>query len=182
MEQTQPPKPTRFIDLLSDYGFKFVFGSEPNKDLLIHFLNEIFMGEKLIKDIQYSKNEFYGVSDQEGLVIFDLLCTGDNDEKFLIEVQRARQEYFIQRSVSYVARLISEQIPRGKRNEWQYDIKEVYFIAILENFSIQPDDKLYLRSANIRYCETNKVFYSGLKFIFIELCNFAKHSGERKFN
>ena len=176
MKQIQPPKPVRYIDLLSDYGFKFVFGSEPNKDLLIHFLNEIFVGHKHIDDIQYYKTEFPGTGENEGVVIFDLLCTGNNGEQFLIEVQRASQEYFVQRSVSYVSRLISEQIPRGKRSEWEYDIKEVYFIAILETFSLDSNDKRYLRTANIRCCETNKVFYAGLKFIFIELCNFVKEN------
>ena len=173
MDHTKPQKPTRYIDLLSDYGFKFVFGSEPNKDLLIHFLNGIFAGQKHIEDIRYYKTEFPGTGEHEGVVIFDLLCTGNNGEQFLIEVQRARQEYFVQRSISYVARLISEQIPKGKRSEWEYDIKEVYFIAILETFSLDTADKRYLRTANIRCCETNKIFYDGLKFIFIELCNFA---------
>ena len=174
------PKPIRYIDILTDVGFKVVFGSEPNKDLLIHFLNEIFKGHKQITDIQYYKTEFPGLGEHEGGVIFDLLCTGDNGEKFLLEVQRAKQEFFIQRSVSYVSRLISDQIPKGKRNEWRYGIKEVYFIAILETFSVvsDPDDRLYLRSANIRFCETNKVFYEGLKFIFLELVNFVKEINE----
>jgi hypothetical protein len=30
----------RYIDPLTDFGFKKIFGSEPNKDLLIAFLNE----------------------------------------------------------------------------------------------------------------------------------------------
>jgi hypothetical protein len=32
----------RFIDPLTDFGFKWVFGSELNKDSLIAFLNELF--------------------------------------------------------------------------------------------------------------------------------------------
>ena len=178
MEKLHPFKHSRYIDILSDFGFKYVFGSEPNKDLLIHFLNEIFKGEKCISDIQYSKTEFHGESGREGVVIFDLLCTGDNGEMFIIEVQRARQDFFIQRSVSYVSRLISEQIPKGGRNEWRYDIKDMYFIAILETFPIDPDDDLYMRTANIRCCENNKVLYNGLKFFFVELCKFAKDVDE----
>ena len=175
MEQINSSKPSRYIDILSDFGFKYIFGSEPNKDLLIHFLNEVFGGEKHINDIQYSKNEFHGETEQEGVVVFDLLCTGENDEKFLIEVQRANQKYFVKRSVSYVSRLISEQIPKGNRRNWQYDIKDVYFIAILENFSVEGNNNnLYLHTANLRYCENNKVYYNGIKFIFIELRNFAK--------
>ena len=178
MEKINQLKPFRYIDILSDFGFKYIFGSELNKDLLIHFLNEIFKGEKCINDIQYSKNEFHGESEHEGVVIFDLLCTNDSGEKFLIEVQRARQDFFVQRSVSYVSRLISEQIPKGSRSEWRYNIKDVYFIAILETFSVDSSDNLYIRTANIKYNETNKFFYNGLKFIFVELCKFAKEITE----
>ena len=34
-------------------------------------------------------------------------------------------DFFIQRSVSYVSRLISEQIPKGGRSEWRYDINDI---------------------------------------------------------
>ena len=170
----RPPKPSRYIDLLSDHGFKYIFGREPNKDLLIHFLNELIRGEKNINDIQYSKNEFYNAGEQDGAVIFDLLCTGDKGEKFLIEVQRTRQGDIIERSVAYVSRLISDHIPKGRRKVWQVDITGVYFIAILETFSIDTENNLYLRTLNLRCNENNKVYYEKMKYIFVELCNFTK--------
>jgi len=34
-------KPTKYINLLTDFGFKRIFADESNKDLLIHFLNSI---------------------------------------------------------------------------------------------------------------------------------------------
>ena len=172
-------KQSRYIDILTDFGFKLVFGSEPNKDLLIHFLNELFKGHKHIQDIEYFKNEFQGSGESEGGVIFDLLCTGKDGERFLLEVQRAKQEFFIQRAVAYTSRLISEQIPRGKRKEWRYDIDEVYMIAILETFTTaKTDDKRYIRRINLCDRETMDVFYEGFGFIFIELCNFAKKENE----
>ena len=174
------PSPAPFIDLLSDYGFKRVFGSNPNKDLLIDFLNDLFQGRKHIREIKYTSTELLGDNEKEGLVVFDLLCTGDHDEKFLIEVQRAEQDNFAQRAITYVSRLISEQVPKGKRKLWEYNIDEVYFIAILEAFSLQPDNDRCLRSASIRYDETFDIFYEGLQFIFVELCNFAKEEDELK--
>ena len=39
--------PTTFIDLTSDFGFKKLFGEEPNKELLRSFLNEVFQGKKI---------------------------------------------------------------------------------------------------------------------------------------
>ena len=174
MNAITSPKPTHYIDLLSDYGFKRVFGSDPNKDLLIDFLNDLFQGRKHIRDIQYASTERLGENEKQGLIIFDLHCTGDQGEKFLIEVQRADQGNFTQRAVTYVSRLISEQVPKGKRNLWEYDIKEVFFIGILDRFAIGTEDNHYLHSASIRYDKSFNIFYEGLQFIFVELSNFAK--------
>ncbi|PRD56003.1 hypothetical protein C5749_01550 [Sphingobacterium gobiense] len=49
-----------FIDPTTDFGFKRIFGTEANKDLLISFLNELFRGRKLIEDLYYNKNEHVG--------------------------------------------------------------------------------------------------------------------------
>lgn len=80
MPETQPPKPGKYIDLLVDFAFKKIFGSEPNKDLLIAFLNEVFRGRKHIIDLEYDKNEHPGDLKDEGNAIFDLLCTGNSGE------------------------------------------------------------------------------------------------------
>jgi len=60
-----------------------------NKDLLIAFLNEVFGGRKVIADLYYNKNERVGDIEDIGTVIFDLTCTADNGERFIIEVQRS---------------------------------------------------------------------------------------------
>src|SRR5258708_2481311 len=115
MRTNKPPKPGKYIDLLVDFAFKKVFGSDPNKDLLMAFLNAIFSGRKVIVDLVYNKNEHPGESGYEGGVIFDLLCTGDNGERFLIEVQRGKQARFKERALFYASRLISDQAPKGGR-------------------------------------------------------------------
>jgi predicted transposase/invertase (TIGR01784 family) len=98
MPDNKPPVPGKYIDPLVDFAFKKIFGSEPNKDLLIAFLNEVFRGRKHIVNLVYNKNEHPSDIKDEGTAIFDLLCTGDNGERFLIEVQRARQGYFKRKS------------------------------------------------------------------------------------
>ena len=46
----------RYINFFTDFGFKKLFGSEPNKDLLIDFLNELLKGyEEPIKNLTYKK-------------------------------------------------------------------------------------------------------------------------------
>lgn len=46
----------RYIDPLSDFGFKKLFGTEVNKDILIGFLNVVFP-EYHIQDVTYLKAE-----------------------------------------------------------------------------------------------------------------------------
>ncbi|MCI6473568.1 MAG: Rpn family recombination-promoting nuclease/putative transposase, partial [Bacteroidales bacterium] len=38
----------RYISLLTDFGFKRIFGTTPNKELLINFLNSLFDGAQVI--------------------------------------------------------------------------------------------------------------------------------------
>jgi len=77
-------KDSRYLDPLTDYGFKRILGSEPDKDIMIDFLNALFEGEKVIINITYSPTEQLGEDSKEKRVLFDLTCTGADDEKFII--------------------------------------------------------------------------------------------------
>lgn len=108
MAKTTQPTTGTYIDPLTDFGFKRLFGSEPNKDLLIDFLNGVFRGRKHIADLVYNKNEHPGETVNEGGAIFDLTCTGNDGEQFIIEVQRGKQGNFKQRAIFYTSRLVTE--------------------------------------------------------------------------
>ena len=165
----------RYIDPLTDFAFKKIFGSDPNKDLLIAFLNEVFRGRKHIVDLIYNKNEHHGDLKDEGGTIFDLLCTGGNNDQFLIEVQRGRQGRFKERALFYTSRLISDQAPKGKRAEWGYNITEVYLVALLEDFTLDnsPAER-YLHDICLCNRDTGEIFYDKLGYTYIELRKFVK--------
>jgi len=129
----------RFIDPMVDFAFKKIFGTEPNKDLLIAFLNEVLRGKNHIVDLVYNKTEYMGDIEEEGAALFDLLCRGDDGEQFIIEVQRNKPKNFKERAVFYTSRLISEQAPHGNRKNWNYNLTKVYLIAILEELSLNDD-------------------------------------------
>src|SRR5690606_30708682 len=82
MENQQPKQPLigKFIDPLTDWGFRRLFGQEPNKEILVEFLNDLFQGEKHIIDLTYAPNEYDGDDVTDKRVIFDLHCRGDNGE------------------------------------------------------------------------------------------------------
>ncbi len=175
MPDTKPPVTGKYIDPLVDFAFKKIFGSEPNKDLLIAFLNEVFRGRKQIVDLSYNKNEHPGELREEGSAIFDLLCTGNDGERFIIEVQRGRQGYFKERALFYTSRLISDQAPKGKRNEWAYNLTEVYLIALLEDFTLEASTtEEYLHDICLCNRDTGKIFYDKLGYTYIELRKFVK--------
>ncbi len=166
----------RYIDPTTDYGFKRIFGSEVNKDLLIAFLNDLFRGRKTIQDLVYNKNEHVGEAQETGNVIFDLTCTADNGEQFIIEVQRSNQANLKRRMLYYGSKLIADQAPKGNRKAWNYGISEVYVIVLMDGFAM-PDDGEGMRFLHdICLCnrDTGKIFYEDLGFIYLELINFVK--------
>ena len=64
----------RYISLLTDFGFKRIFGTLPNKDLLISFLNSLFNGEEVVKDVHFLNSEHVGDVYAERKAIFDVYC------------------------------------------------------------------------------------------------------------
>ena len=175
---TAPPI-GRFIDPLTDFGFKRIFGSEPNKDLLIAFLNELFKGRKVIKDLVYNPQENNVPAQHYRKTIFDLTCTGTGGETFIIEVQRADQKFFTDRAVFYTASKLYEQGPKGKKN-WDFELKEIYLIAVMDfNFENTLYGK-YLHRVRLAEEETGEIFYNKLGFIFLELPNFNLEEEEIK--
>ncbi|WP_262886597.1 Rpn family recombination-promoting nuclease/putative transposase [Sphingobacterium sp. SGG-5] len=159
----------KYIDPTTDYGFKRIFGSEVNKDLLIAFLNDLFRGRKKIKELVYNKNEHVGVTEETGAVIFDLTCTADNGEKFIIEVQRSDQKNIKRRMLYYGSKLIADQAPKGRRREWDYAISEVYVIVLMDGFMMSDGDTSdFLHDICLCNRDTGKVFYEYLGFIYVE--------------
>lgn len=167
----------RYLNLLSDFGFKHVFGREKNKDILIAFLNALFQGKKTIIDLVYSPTEYASETSEHKKVFFDLMCTGTDGEQIIIEMQRKNQRYFRDRSVYYMSRLTAEQLPPGQSN-WSEPLKEIYFIAILD-FSLKDSTKgTYIQKTNLINTESGKLFYDKTHYIFIELLNFDKNETE----
>lgn len=166
-------KPGKFIDPLSDYGFRRYFGSEPNKEILIEFLNDLFEGERRIETLEYGPNEHDGDDREDKRVIFDLHCRGSNGEYFIVEMQRIRQEYFKDRALYYTSRLIQRQLPKGKAFN-NYRLPEVFLIALLEFRMDEQQTERYFHDIALCNKSTGEIFYKKLGFKFIELPKFRQ--------
>ena len=168
----------RYISLLTDFGFKRIFGTTPNKELLINFLNSLFDGAQVIKDVKYLNNEHIGDVYAERKAIFDVYCEGENDEKFIVEMQNAYQKFFKDRSLYYSTFPIREQAKKGQ--DWDFNLTHVYTVALL-NFDLKDEafEEGKIRHT-VKLCdvETNKVFYKKLDFIYVEITKFNKTEDE----
>ena len=148
----------RYISLLTDFGFKRIFGTAINKDLLICFLNSLFDGKQVVKDVSYLNPEHVGDVYTDRKAIFDVYCEGENGEKFIVEMQNAYQAYFKDRSLFYSTFPIREQ-------------------AALLNFDMNEEafEKEKIRHS-VQLCDTatHKVFYDKLELIYVEIAKFNK--------
>jgi predicted transposase/invertase (TIGR01784 family) len=169
---------TRYINPFTDFGFKKLFGEEPNKELLLDFLNELLKDEQgPIKELTYLKNENLGASEVDRKAVFDLYCTNEKGEKFIVELQKTEQKYFKDRTVYYSTFPITEQ---AKKGDWDYQLKAVYMIAILDFVFDQDESEpdKYRYDVKLTDIDTCKVFYNKLKFIYLEMPKFTKHIEE----
>ena len=164
----------RYISLLTDFGFKRIFGTALNKELLICFLNSLFNGKQVVKDVMYLNSEHVGDVYTDRKAIFDVYCEGENGEKFIVEMQNAYQTYFKDRSLFYSTFPIREQAPKG--SEWDFNLNNVYTVALL-NFDMKDDafEKEQIRH-HVQLCDTatHNVFYDKLEFIYVEIAKFDK--------
>jgi len=165
----------RYINLFTDFGFKKLFGEEPNKGLLISLLNSLFQGKEQVADITYLKNERLGKNEGERRAVYDLYCSNEKGEKFIVEIQRVKQEFFKDRSLYYATFAIQEQALKGQ--EWNYKLKAVYMIAILDFTFSNTSQKLHHRVRLIEE-ESNQIFYEKLSFIYLEVPKFEKSLSE----
>ena len=170
----------KYINPFTDYGFKKLFGEEMNKDLLLDFLNELLKEEQgQIVDLTYLKTEQLGVTDIDRKAIFDLYCENEKGEKFIVELQKSKQNFFKDRTVYYSTFPIREQ---AKRADWDYELKAVYTIAILDFVfdSDKNDPEKFRYDVKLSEIETKKVFYDKLTFIYLEMPKFNKTVDELK--
>ncbi|MEM9340340.1 MAG: Rpn family recombination-promoting nuclease/putative transposase [Bacteroidota bacterium] len=163
----------KYVNPFTDFGFKKLFGEEPNKDLLLDFLNELLREEQgQITELTYLKNEHLD-QDLNRKAIFDLYCTNEKGERFIVELQKTKQNFFKDRTVYYSTFPIREQ---AKRADWNYQLNAVYTIAILDFVFDEGknEPKKYRYDIKLMDKETCEIFYDKLTFIYLEMPKFSK--------
>jgi predicted transposase/invertase (TIGR01784 family) len=162
----------RYLDPRNDIAFKKIFGTEKNKDILIHFLNDILA--KNIKDLSFLNPVQNPEIASKKQSIIDVLCTDEQGAMFIVEMQVAKVRGFEKRAQYYAAKAYCNQIKEG---EAYYKLKEVIFLAIVD-FVMFPEKTSYKSDHVILDKETYDNDLKDFSFTFLELPKFQKSSVE----
>ena len=152
------------INPFIDWSFKHIFGREESKDLLVGFLNVLLKRDIPIRDITYLNNEHIPEDPQLRTCVFDVICTDEEGDRFLVEMQHTEQRNIRNRLIYYACRLINEM---GRRGDWNYDIGRVYAICLMDftydEHAVLRNDYLLLDS------RTGHVFSDRLNIITLQI-------------
>ena len=167
----------RYVNPYTDFGFKKLFGTELNKDLLISFLNALLKEKPEITDLTYLNTEHLGEGITDRKAVFDVYCQLADGSRIIVEMQKAEQEFFKDCSIYYSTYPIRDQAPKGP---WNYHLEDVYTVGIL-NFTFPegeyPSDS-FIHEIKLKDVEDNHVFYDKLTFVYLEMPKFSKREDE----
>lgn len=102
----------KFINPFTDEGFKRIFGSEINKDMIIRFLNSLL--NETITDISFRNVEALGIGQKGHKAVFDIFCETEKHEMIIVEMQKNSQKYFSDRVLYYASFAIQQQASYAK--------------------------------------------------------------------
>ena len=167
---------SKFLNPRNDLSFKRVFGSEKNKDILMHFLNDILERSCPIEEVTFLKT----IQDTEiaplRVSIIDVMCQDQDKNRFIIEMQISYEKGFDRRALFYAARAYCSQ--RTKRKKFHH-LKDVYFLAITD-FSSFPKKKAWLSRIGFKDLDTNEHDIKAIQLFFMQLPLFEKTKKDLK--
>ena len=166
---------SKYINPYTDFGFKKLFGEDANKDLLIDFLNQLLPPKHQITNLNFRNVESFAELIHERKAIFDIHCQTQSGEKIIVEMQKAKVNFFKDRSLFYSTFPIREQ---AKRGEWDFRLTPIYMIAILDfQYDEQEEQQKFLRSVKLKD-QDGDVLYDKLNFKFLQMPLFTKEENE----
>lgn len=168
----------KYINPFTDFGFKKIFGEEASKPLLLDFLNALLPQTNKIVDLTFKNTEQLGQTEADRKAIYDIYCENENGEKFIVELQKAKQNYFKERTIYYSTFPIREQAEKG---EWNYNLKAVYCVGILDftfdDYKNESEKSEVVHTIKLKN-QNGKTFYDKLTYIYLEMPNLTKMETE----
>ena len=170
---------TRFADPTVDFAFKRIFGTEQYKDATLGLLNSLFPQLDIV-DVSFPNTELLGdtVDSRKGFI--DVLCVDGQGNEFVVEMQNARQEHFMERTIFYSSKMIVRQAPSGV---WDYCLHPTFVVAFL-NFKLEKlseelrDSGRYILRYGSFEEKSGRKMPGSTEFVFLGLQDFDKKFDE----
>lgn len=174
MEKNKTEVVQRYVDLLSNSGFKAVFGDRNNNDVVMSVINMLLPEGKQVKEIEYAPTEHQGQQEDNKEFRYDFMCRGVDGSFFIVEVQNNPEEFWFKRCVSYASRVYDRQNRRGE----EYDVPPVYLIGLMgidvKHVNTELWRERYVSEYTFREKLTNESLDDTIFIIFAELRRFRK--------
>ena len=169
----------RYVDILTNGGFKALFGDVNNKDVVISILNVLLPEHRQIAYIDYLPTELQGpVVDQSKEFHYDFMCRDESGAFFIVELQKYWEDDWFKRCVSYASRAYDRQNRRGQN----YDVPPVYLIGLMDIEVGHPDVEYwrdrYVSEYTFREKESHDLLAETIVIIFAEMAHFDKRAEE----
>ena len=169
----------RYVNILSNAGFKAFFGDVNNKEAVISILNVLLPDYRQIVDIDYMPTEYQGpIIDKSKEFQYDFMCRGSDGTAFIVELQKYREADWFKRCVSYASRAYDRQNRKGEN----YDVPPVYLIGLMTVDVGHPDKEFwkdrYISEYTFREKECHDLIAETIVIIFAELNRFDKSDTE----
>ena len=167
-------KKTRvFADPTIDFAFKRIFGTEKYKAATIGLLNSIIEGVNIV-DVEFLNTELGRENADDKNCIIDVLAADRNGNRYIVEMQNAKQPTFLQRMVYYTSKVIAHL--DGEVGIQEYNLRSTYAIAFL-NFNAEAITEIsgqyHLHYRTIEMECKNKL-PSSPEYHFFDLKEFAR--------
>ena len=163
---------SKFLNPKNDVAFRRIFGTEKNKDILIHFINDILelKGQNRIKEVTFlSPVQIPEIIIKKESIV-DVLCMDESGVQIIVEMQVSPSKGFEKRAQYYASKAYSRQLDKGRNSKYE-NLKAVVFIAITD-IVIFKDKVNYKSNHIILDTETYTNDLKDFSFTFIELPKF----------
>jgi predicted transposase/invertase (TIGR01784 family) len=167
------PSP-RFVSILSDYGFKATFGNQTKTEFLRKALQALISSPTPIREVTFIQNEMQGLTIDSRAGIYDVFCTDEAGNQFIVEMQLGTYPNFMQRMKFYALYRLNTLIRRG--NYKFAGLPKIYCIGILAN-NIFPHIGAYHNVGTLQNA-TGEPMDEQTVFITVELAKFDKQPAQ----
>lgn len=168
----------RYVDILTNSGFKALFADHHNKEAVISIINTFLPEHRKVADILYMPTEQQGQMVDNKEFRYDFICKDQSGVMFIVEMQRYAEDNWFKRCVSYASRVYDRQNRRGE----EYDVPPVYLIGLMGvDVGHQEDDLWkdeFVSEYTFREKRTHELLDETISIIFVEMARFTKEVRE----